>query len=244
RTAGNGAARSARVSAEPHRRLARSPARRARAAAARRRQHAPRRGARVSEGANSGSRATEADPAGLARLRATHRPGGSVHVRVAARSTGGTGDPGAGSRPAGVSILMPYGTLRDMRRVVFAIGALAIALVAHAAAPIPVMLLDGESGGRYHDWEHVTPVLKKMRGETGLFAVTVVTTPPAGSDFSAFAPAFTKYRVVVLNYDAPDDRWPAALKTSFEQYVSSGGGVVSVHAADNAFPKWTAFNEM
>jgi type 1 glutamine amidotransferase len=34
------------------------------------------------------------------------------------------------------------------------------------------------------------------------------------------------------------------LKQSFEQYVRGGGGFVSVHAADNAFPQWTAFNEM
>ena len=34
------------------------------------------------------------------------------------------------------------------------------------------------------------------------------------------------------------------LMTSFEQYVKDGGGVVTVHAADNAFPNWKAFNEM
>ena len=54
RAARHGAARSARVSAEPHRRLARSSARGARAADARRRQHAPRRRARVPEGAHPG----------------------------------------------------------------------------------------------------------------------------------------------------------------------------------------------
>jgi uncharacterized protein len=48
----------------------------------------------------------------------------------------------------------------------------------------------------------------------------------------------------VWNYDAPDERWPAELKTSFESYVRGGGGVVIVHAADNAFPNWVAFNEM
>src|SRR5690349_8339796 len=129
---------------------------------------------------------------------------------------------------------------RTLALVVFALTA----LVAHAAAPLPVMILDGESGGPYHDWQHVTPALKKMLDETGLFSVTVVTAPPPGADFSGFSPDFTKYRAIVLNYDAPDDRWPAALKTSFEQYVSNGGGVVSVHAADNAFPGWRAFNEM
>jgi type 1 glutamine amidotransferase len=134
-----------------------------------------------------------------------------------------------------------------MKRTVIAIlaatGVLA-ALTSRAATPITVMLLDGESGGPYHDWQRVTPVLKKMLDETGLFAATVVTTPPANGDFSRFMPDFAKYQVVVMNYDAPDDRWPAALKTAFEQYVKSGGGFVSVHATDNAFPGWQAFNEM
>jgi uncharacterized protein len=113
-----------------------------------------------------------------------------------------------------------------------------------AASPIAVMLLDGESGGTYHDWQRVTPVLKKMLDETGLFTTTVVTAPPPGSDFTAFAPDFAKYQVVVMNYDAPDERWPAALKASFERFVTDGGGFVAVHAADNAFPGWPAFNEM
>jgi type 1 glutamine amidotransferase len=47
-----------------------------------------------------------------------------------------------------------------------------------------------------------------------------------------------------MNYDAPDDRWPASIKTSFEDYMKKGGGLVSVHAADNAFAGWAAFNEM
>ena len=106
------------------------------------------------------------------------------------------------------------------------------------------MLLDGESAGTYHKWKLITPVLQKQLEETGLFQVDVVTAPPAGGDFSAFKPDFSKYEVVVLNYDAPDDRWSAELKTSFENYVQDGGGFVSVHAADNAFPNWVAFNEM
>jgi uncharacterized protein len=120
----------------------------------------------------------------------------------------------------------------------------ALSVPTRAAAPISVMLLDGESGGPYHDWQHVTPVLKKMLDETGLFTTTIVTAPPPGSDFATFTPDFAKYQVVVMNYDAPDERWPAALKASFERFVTSGGGLVAVHAADNAFPGWTAFNEM
>ncbi|HVG69954.1 MAG TPA: ThuA domain-containing protein [Vicinamibacterales bacterium] len=134
-----------------------------------------------------------------------------------------------------------------MQRTVIAIAVAAscvAALTTRAAAPLPVMILDGESAGTYHDWQRVTPVLRKMLDETGLFATTVVSAPPAKGDFSAFMPDFATHRAVVLNYDAPDDRWPAAVKASFEQYVRNGGGVVVVHGADNAFPGWQAYNEM
>lgn len=110
------------------------------------------------------------------------------------------------------------------------------------AAPIKVMLLDGESGGPYHKWELVTPVLKKQMEEAGLFQVDVVTAPKSGTDFSGFKPEFSKYQVIVSNYDAPD--WPEEIKASFEQYMKSGGGLVIVHAADNAFGKWEAYNQM
>ncbi len=125
--------------------------------------------------------------------------------------------------------------------------AMIVALIgstARAAAPLPVLILDGESGGPYHDWPKVTIALQRILGEVGLFEVSVATAPPAGGDFATFSPAFSAYATVVLNYDAPDERWPAALKSALESYVSAGGGLVSVHAADNAFPGWRAYNEM
>ena len=118
------------------------------------------------------------------------------------------------------------------------------AAVSRAATPIPVMILDGESAGAYHDWQRTTPVLKRILDETGLFATTVITAPPPDGDFATFAPTWTRFKAIVMNYDAPDERWPAPLKASFEQYVRNGGGLVSVHAADNAFPGWAAYNEM
>lgn len=128
--------------------------------------------------------------------------------------------------------------MRWMTAAVFVAGTLP------AADPIRVMILDGESGGEYHKWKLITPLLKKQIEETGLFQVDVVTAPAAAGTLTAFNPEFNKYKVVVWNYDAPDERWPADLKTSFENYVRNGGGFVSVHAADNAFANWTAFNEM
>jgi type 1 glutamine amidotransferase len=131
-----------------------------------------------------------------------------------------------------------------MRALLVTLGVLAAALAPRAAAPIPVMILDGESGGPYHDWARVTALLERVLDETGLFEVEIVTAPAAGGAFGAFAPDFGRHRAVVLNYDAPDERWPAALKASFEAYVRGGGGLVAVHAADNAFPGWRAYNEM
>jgi hypothetical protein len=130
------------------------------------------------------------------------------------------------------------------RALGLAVAILALTSVSFAADPIRVMLLDGESGGPYHKWALISPLLKKQLEETGLFQVDIVTAPPVGGDYNSFQPDFRKYAVVVWNYDAPDERWPEALKTSFERYVREGGGFVSVHAADNAFPNWPGFNEM
>jgi type 1 glutamine amidotransferase len=113
--------------------------------------------------------------------------------------------------------------------------------VAMHAGRIRVLLLDGQSGGPYHNWRLTTPVLRKELEETGLFAVTVVTAPQDG-DFSNFSPDFSHYQAILSNYDAPD--WPQELRLKLEKFVSSGGGLVVVHAADNAFPDWTEYNRM
>lgn len=128
-------------------------------------------------------------------------------------------------------------------------GALLAALAllagqAPAATPIRVMLLDGESGGPWHKWRLTTPVLKKALEDAGLFTVDVVTAPAAEGTLTGFNPPFGDYGVIVMNYDAPDERWPADLKAAFESYVAGGGGLVIVHAADNAFSGWPEFNEM
>jgi len=125
-----------------------------------------------------------------------------------------------------------------------ALAALTYAPAVRAAPSHHAMILDGESGGPYHAWQETTPYLRRMLEETGLFQVDVVTAPPAGGDFGGFKPDWDRYQVVVFNYDAPDERWPADLKASFESYVEGGGGLVVVHAADNAFPHWPEYNLM
>jgi TolB protein len=111
-----------------------------------------------------------------------------------------------------------------------------------ATSQIRVLLLDGHSAGPYHNWQLTTPVLKKELEDSGRFQVTVTTAPQSDGDFSSFRPKFNEYQVIVFNYDAPD--WPADLRLQFEHYIENGGGLVIVHASDNAFPNWPAFNQM
>jgi type 1 glutamine amidotransferase len=131
-----------------------------------------------------------------------------------------------------------------MKKTILAVacGALLAAALPSHAAPIRVMLLDGDSAGA-HPWQPLTAALKEALDEAGIFETDIVTAPKAdGGDFSTFKPDFSKYQVIVLNYDAQD--WPDSLKTPFEAFVKNGGGLVTVHAAETAFPNWKAFNEM
>jgi type 1 glutamine amidotransferase len=132
--------------------------------------------------------------------------------------------------------------MKQMSWVLIA-GLLFFARTACAAeGMIRVAILDGQSAGAYHNWRLTTPVLKMELEETGLFEVTVITAPPSDGDFSNFKPDFEHYQAIVMNYDGPT--WPAELRAQFEKYVAGGGGLVIVHAADNAFPDWPAYNEM
>lgn len=111
-----------------------------------------------------------------------------------------------------------------------------------AAPAMPkVMLLTGQSS-RYHDWTKSSPLIKRYLDETGLFTVDVVTTPPTGADMGGFAPTFDGYAAVVVDYEGAE--WPAATKQAFVAYMKNGGGLVVIHASDNAFPFWPEWNEM
>jgi hypothetical protein len=136
-----------------------------------------------------------------------------------------------------------------MKKLIFAIILFVLGSTTLFAAHIPskterihVLLLDGQSGGPYHAWQLTTGVLKKELEDAAIFQVTIATSPRFGEDFGNFKPDFSKYQTIVLNYDAPD--WPTGLREQLEVYVKNGGGLVVVHAADNSFPDWPAFNQM
>jgi type 1 glutamine amidotransferase len=108
-----------------------------------------------------------------------------------------------------------------------------------AARKRKALLVDGQNN---HDWKSVSPYLKRYLEETGMFSVDVATTPAKGGDMATFRPKFKDYAVVVLNYNGED--WAKETEQDFVAYVKGGGGLVVVHAANNAFPTWPEFNEM
>jgi type 1 glutamine amidotransferase len=130
-----------------------------------------------------------------------------------------------------------------MRRFLLVYAGLCAIQVASGAPVLRALIIDGQNN---HDWRATTPVLKKILEDTGLFQVDVRTTPPVGGDFSTFRPDFAKYQLIVGNYNEfpRGSKWPDEVKTAFEKYVAGGGGYVSYHAADNAFPDWSEYNLM
>jgi len=107
------------------------------------------------------------------------------------------------------------------------------------AEPMKALIIDGQNN---HDYKATTPNLKKIIEETGLFTVDVATSPPQGSSMLGFRPAFSEYKVIISNYNG--DPWSQPTQDAFVKFVRDGGGFVSVHAADNAFPEWKTYNEM
>jgi type 1 glutamine amidotransferase len=108
-----------------------------------------------------------------------------------------------------------------------------------AAEPLRVLIVDGQNN---HDWQTTTLILRKQLEASGRFTVDVATSPPRRQDLSGFQPKFADYDVVVSNYNG--EPWSEDTRAAFEAYVRGGGGFVSVHAADNAFPDWSEYNEM
>lgn len=98
------------------------------------------------------------------------------------------------------------------------------------------------TGQNNHNWKASSPILKQILDETGLFSAEIMTTPDKGGDMKTFNPDFSKYKLVVLDYNG--DSWSEKTNTAFVEFVKNGGGLVIYHAADNSFPGWKEFNEM
>jgi uncharacterized protein len=108
--------------------------------------------------------------------------------------------------------------------------------------PLRVLIIDGQNN---HNWKSTTPVLVDALSQSGRFTVEVSTAPPKGQPkeaWSTWSPDFGVFAAIVSNYNG--ELWPEPVQRAFESYVSSGGGFVCVHAANNSFPEWLEYNKM
>jgi uncharacterized protein len=106
-------------------------------------------------------------------------------------------------------------------------------------ATYKALIVTGQSN---HNWKASSPVLKTLLKETGLFSADIAVSPKAGKNMSSFNPDFSKYQLVVIDYDG--DSWSEKTKTAFVDYVNNGGGVVIYHFSSSSFPEWKEFNEI
>jgi uncharacterized protein len=123
--------------------------------------------------------------------------------------------------------------------ILIAAGLLTFLVSCKHEAGFNTLIITGQNN---HNWQASSPVLKQILDETGLFSSEIMTTPEKGGDMNTFNPDFSKYKLVVLDYNG--DSWSDKTNTSFVEYVKNGGGVVIYHAADNSFPGWKEYNEM
>lgn len=126
--------------------------------------------------------------------------------------------------------------------VSFAAVALTFAWAANGGEMIRALIINGQNN---HDWAQTSPIFQATLESTGLFQVDTSTSPGKGADAAAWAawnPAFGEYDVVISDYNGQP--WPELVRREFVRFVEGGGGVVIVHAANNAFPGWPEYDRM
>ena len=111
---------------------------------------------------------------------------------------------------------------------------------------ITVLIVDGFSN---HDWKQTTKVVKSILETSGLFHISVSTSPstPEDNGWKEWDPDFNNFDVVLLNCNNIQNkelRWPARVEEKLEKYVESGGGLYILHSANNAFSHWPEYNDM
>lgn len=142
-------------------------------------------------------------------------------------------------------------------------GALSHTLLAEPK--LKALIVDGQNN--HGMWPKITAMMKRYLEETGRFVVDVERTRftwqgaqyldefplKSGKTTSAvpqpipdadFSPDFSQYEVVINNNGWRAAPWPESTQKAFEDYVRNGGGLVIVHAANNCWPDWEAYNQM
>lgn len=111
-----------------------------------------------------------------------------------------------------------------------------LATAAGAAEPLNALLITGQQN---HDWVYTSDIHRKTLEQSGRFRVDVTTQAPRSL---LDAQGLKKYQVFVLDYNGP--RWGEAAEKNFVAAVSSGTGVVIIHASNNSFVGWSEYEKM
>jgi type 1 glutamine amidotransferase len=118
-------------------------------------------------------------------------------------------------------------------------------LAAQTPGKIKLLIVEGVSN---HDWRHRLALVKEILARDGSFDVDVSITPETADDpaWQTWHPDFSKYDVVLSGYNNLGGKpaWPAAVRKSFEDFVSAGGGFYCYHEANNSFAEWPEYNRM
>lgn len=130
---------------------------------------------------------------------------------------------------------------------------------------IAVLIIDGQNN--HGTWPKTTQMMKQYLEQSGRFEVDIARTRftwqgkdyleqyplDDGIEYQAldqprhdpdFKPDFSRYQLVVNNFGFGAAPLPEATQQSLSEFVRSGGGLVSVHAADNCWPDWKDYNVM
>ncbi len=133
------------------------------------------------------------------------------------------------------------------------------------SSKMKVLIVDGQNN--HAMWPKITAMMKSYLEETDRFEVDVYRTkytwkgdelitqfPIEGLKKTEaldkpkhdpeFKPSFESYDVVISNFGWSAAPWPDETQKDFEHYMNDGGGLVVIHAADNSFEFWPAYNEM
>ena len=131
--------------------------------------------------------------------------------------------------------------------------------------PIRALIIDGQNN--HGAWPKTTMMIKKYLEDTKRYSVDIARTKYTmqGEDLLLkyplndgivreakknavadpdFKPDFSKYKVVINNFGYGAAPWPAETNAAFQKFVSDGGGLVVLHAADNCFGDWEEYNKM
>ncbi len=107
-----------------------------------------------------------------------------------------------------------------------------------SSRPIDVLVISGQTANG-HNWEMMVSSLEKIYGGCESFNTEFLLMCEQGEEFN---PTFSDYDVVVMTISMAE--WSDEIKSRFEEYVSSGGGVVAVHEGASPFPEWREYNRM